>query len=78
MLCMELIAVCSEIHIKHINALCGQNVEFANVKPAGTYSNQEPESLAVLHEYILTLGSRLRWAVNFTRRPIYPTPATLL
>ena len=25
-------AVCSEIHTKHINALCGQNVEFVNVK----------------------------------------------
>ena len=27
-------AVCSEIHTKHINALCGQNVEFVNVKLA--------------------------------------------
>ena len=25
-------AVCSEIHTKHINTLCGQNVEFVNVK----------------------------------------------
>jgi hypothetical protein len=25
-------AVCSEIHTKHINILCGQNVEFVNVK----------------------------------------------
>ena len=24
----EIIAVCSEIHTKHINTLCGQNVEF--------------------------------------------------
>jgi len=28
----EIIAVCSEIHTKHINTLCGQNVEFLNVK----------------------------------------------
>jgi hypothetical protein len=28
MLYMEIIAVCSEIHTKRINALCGQNVEF--------------------------------------------------
>jgi hypothetical protein len=35
----EIIAVCSEIHTKHINTLRGQNVEFANVKPGGTYSN---------------------------------------
>jgi len=27
MLYMEIIAVCSEIHTKHINVLCGQNVE---------------------------------------------------
>ena len=32
MLYMELIAVCSQIHTKHINALCGQNVELLNVK----------------------------------------------
>jgi hypothetical protein len=28
MLCREIIAVCSEIHTKHINAHCAQNVEF--------------------------------------------------
>jgi len=27
MLYREIIAVCSQIHIKHINTLCGQNVE---------------------------------------------------
>ena len=32
MLYREKIAVCSEIHTKHINTLCGQNVEFLNVK----------------------------------------------
>jgi len=31
----EIIADCSEIHTKHINALCGQNVEFLNVKAGG-------------------------------------------
>jgi hypothetical protein len=35
----EIIAVCSEIHTKHINTLCGQNVEFVNVEPGGTYSD---------------------------------------
>jgi L-ribulose-5-phosphate 3-epimerase UlaE len=33
----EIIAVCSEIHTKHINTLCGQHVEFVNVKLNGTY-----------------------------------------
>jgi hypothetical protein len=28
----EIIAVCSRIHTKQINTLCGQNVEFVNVK----------------------------------------------
>jgi hypothetical protein len=32
MLCGEIIAVCSEIHTKHINTVCGQNVELLNVK----------------------------------------------
>jgi len=27
MLYGEIIAVCSEVHTKHINTLCGQNVE---------------------------------------------------
>jgi len=31
-----MIAVCSEIHTKHINTMCGQNVEFFNVAPGGT------------------------------------------
>jgi hypothetical protein len=39
MLCREIIAVCSEIHTKHINTLCGQNVQLFNVKPGGTYSD---------------------------------------
>ena len=40
-------AVCSEIHTKHINTLCGQNVDLLNVKLAvhivttgGTYSDR--------------------------------------
>jgi len=32
MLYREMIAVCSEIHTKHIITLCGQNVEFLSVK----------------------------------------------
>jgi hypothetical protein len=38
MLYREIIAVCSEIHTKHINALCGQNVELLNVEAGGTYN----------------------------------------
>jgi len=32
MLCGEIIAVCSQIHTKHINTLCGQNIELLNVE----------------------------------------------
>ena len=39
MMYSEIIAVCSEILTKHKNTVCGQNVEFVNVKPRGTYSN---------------------------------------
>jgi hypothetical protein len=34
MLYREIIAVCSQIHTKHINTLCGQNVQLLNVKLA--------------------------------------------
>jgi len=39
MLYMEIIAVFSQIHTKHTNTLCGQNVEFLNVKLDSTYSD---------------------------------------
>jgi len=32
MLYREIIAACSEILIKHINTLCGQNLELLNVQ----------------------------------------------
>ena len=32
MLYREIIGVCSQIHTKHMNTLCGQNVEMLNVK----------------------------------------------
>jgi hypothetical protein len=42
MLYREIMAVCSEIHTKHINTVCGQNVELLNVKPGAPYSNHRP------------------------------------
>jgi hypothetical protein len=39
MLYWEIIAVCSQIHTKRVNTLCGQNVDFLNVKRDGIYSN---------------------------------------
>ena len=40
MLYREIIAVCSQIHTKHINTLCGQHVGLFTVKPGGTHSDQ--------------------------------------
>jgi hypothetical protein len=56
MLHREIIAVCSEIHTKHINTLCGQNVELLNVKPGGTYSNHSFKQLmhAVVNSQFVT------------------------
>jgi len=39
MLYREIIAVCSQIHTKNTNTLCGQNVELLNVKAGSAYSN---------------------------------------
>ena len=44
MLYREIIAVFSQIHTKHINTLCGLNVELLNVKPGGTYSKKVKQS----------------------------------
>jgi len=35
MLHSEIIAVCSQIHKKHINTICGQSVELLSVKSGG-------------------------------------------
>ena len=35
----KIITVCSQTNTKHINAQCGQNVEFVNVKVGGSYNN---------------------------------------
>jgi len=32
MLYRKIVAVCFEIHTKHINTMCGQNIELLNVK----------------------------------------------
>ena len=54
MLCREMIAVCTEIHTKHINAVCGQNVEFLNGKFGDTLCN----NWALIREVSLHLTDR--------------------
>jgi hypothetical protein len=58
MLYREIIAVCSEIHTKHINTLCGQNVEFMNVKLV-TYSNNCALEVWSVEESLCEIPSRL-------------------
>jgi hypothetical protein len=48
MLYRGIIAACSEVCTKHINTLCGQNIEFVNAEPGGTYSNHW-----ALHSFIV-------------------------
>jgi len=45
MLYREIMAVCSEIHTKHINTLCGQNVVLLNILPAKCTTQYRPLSL---------------------------------
>ena len=47
MLYREIIAVCSEIHTKHINTLCGQNVELLNVWTLEGYERLRDPSLEI-------------------------------
>ena len=39
----DIIAICSQIQTKHTNTLCGQNVEYVNVKPGGIYRVSQEE-----------------------------------
>jgi len=52
MLYREIIAVCSEIHTKHINTLGGQNVEFWNFKPVVHAANTHKHTHTHIHIYI--------------------------
>ena len=67
MLYREIMAVCSEIHTKHINTLCGQNVELLNVK-------------LVVH--IVTTVRYIQWPVDYrgwiVQRNAIPTRSCVL
>jgi len=54
MLYREIIAVCSEIHTKHINTLGGQNVEFWNFKPVVHAANTHKQTHTYTYIYIIT------------------------
>jgi hypothetical protein len=70
MLYSEIIAVCSEIHTKHINTLCGLNVELLNVKHGGTYSNDWALEVKYSHDDLAV--------VNHFRRFFYADKTVVL
>jgi len=57
MLYREIIAVCSQIHTKQINARCEQKEEFVNVE---------------LVEYTITTGLYSIACLCLTNHPVYP------
>ena len=52
MLYREIIAVCSQIHTKHINTLCGQDVELLNVKLVVHIVTTELQRVISIKNYI--------------------------
>jgi hypothetical protein len=75
MLYREIIAVSSEIHTKHINTLCGQNVELLNVKlvvhivTAGLWSINIQSVLTFVNSFLdLFISSCSSWLQNIDYR----------
>ena len=64
MLYREIIAVCSEIHTKHISTLCGQNAEFVDVKLVvhGCKGLKQATFRGILHiHHLITAPKRNKW-----------------
>jgi len=51
MLYREIIAVCSEIHTKHINTLCGLKVDLLNLTAEGTYFSTASKLLSMYSKH---------------------------
>ena len=72
----EIIAVCSQIHTKHINTLCGQNVEFPNVKPGGVHTKGKGQNRHRRGEGVNSTrsepGTGRKWAVSSTLQSLHP------
>jgi hypothetical protein len=60
MLYSEIIAVCSEIHTKRINTLCGQNVEILNAIFYTQFRRRKSEISVPLGRFTAPLLSKIR------------------
>ena len=58
MLYSEIIAVCSQIHTKHINTLCEQNVECRTYRAVNTLSVIKTNQ-SMLHSEIIAVCSQI-------------------
>ena len=71
MLYREINAVCSQIHTKQTNTLCGQNVELINVKLAvhivntGPFTVNKISPLTVFLGFLRDTGSRTKQRISF-------------
>jgi hypothetical protein len=61
MLYSEIIAVCSQIHTKHINTLFEQNIEFFNFEGGGIYSNHWALNGFEMNTWYFGLGHTELW-----------------
>ena len=77
MLYREIILICSQIHTKHINTLCGQNVELLNVKPGGKQDNhwtlKELKCLAVFPFKSSLLVAKVSSHIAYSNRRFHVT-----
>ena len=59
MLYSEIIAVCSQIHTKHIHTLCGQNVECRTYRAVNTLRISYKTSQLMLYSEIIAVCSQI-------------------
>jgi hypothetical protein len=71
MLYREIIAVCSQIHTKHINILCGQNVGFVSVKLVVYIMTTMPYRADIKKQNYLQNGSQRDGSTVWEKMHIY-------
>ena len=69
MLYKEIIAVCSQIHTKHTDTLCGQNVELLNVKLAVHIVTTGLWRFNIHYAYIQSVP-RSKHSVSVIKKPV--------